>query len=185
MKLGTKRKGRRRLTFQNEVIFCKCFLTNSLQRMYCKKKSHQFKFMKSHCHWASVTESRLFKICWWVLVASRIRGENEMALHNGKPFYKLYTLNYGSIRGRRPRRLWVNSTNVPTYMMIIPIKCLLFIMAMKRWWIKTILTEIQLIKKKTDKPYFRTAPSVLEIANARQNDEPFKVHGDILDAVPP
>jgi hypothetical protein len=25
-------------------------------------------------------------------VASRIRGENEIALHNGKPFDKLYTL---------------------------------------------------------------------------------------------
>jgi hypothetical protein len=40
-------------------------------------------------------------------------------------------------------------------------------------------------EKKTDKPYFRTAPSVLEIAKARPNDEPFKVHGDILEAVPP
>ena len=39
-------------------------------------------------------------------------------------------------------------------------------------------------KEKTDKPYFRTAPSVLETAKARPNEPPSKVHDDIIGAAP-
>lgn len=39
-------------------------------------------------------------------------------------------------------------------------------------------------KEKTDKPYFRTAPSLLETAKARPNEPPSKVHRDIMDAAP-
>ncbi len=58
--------------------------------------------------------------------------------------------------------------------------CLLFMMTMKRWRVKAILTEIQPIKN--DKPYFRTAPSVLKTSKTRLNEPVSKIHGYIMDA---
>lgn len=104
-------------------------------------------------------------------------------LHNGKPFFKFYfklRINQGE-----EAEAFTSEFNKRAYMHEdYPNQVLVIYDGDEKVVNKNYSHGNSTHKEKTEKPYFRTAPSVLETAKARPNEPPSKVHGDIMDAAP-
>ncbi|EFX64611.1 hypothetical protein DAPPUDRAFT_266098 [Daphnia pulex] len=111
-------------------------------------------------------------------------GKKKMkTLHNGKSFFKFYfklRINQGeeaeAFTSEFNKRAYVHED--------YPNQVLVIYDGDEKVVNKNYSHGNSTRKEKTDKPYFRTAPSVLETAKSRPNEPPSKVHGDIMDAAP-
>ena len=101
-------------------------------------------------------------------------------LHNGKPFFKYY-FKLRINQGEEPEA-FTSDFRKRAYMHEDYPNQVLVIYDGDEKMVKSHGNATR--KEKTDKRYFRTAPSVLETAKARPNEPPSKVHGNILDAAP-